>query len=55
MPGDLETPDEDAVEQDQAVVENERQLPLNERAIEADDGDLAESLVEVPLDEDDYR
>ena len=52
---DLETPDADAAEQEQTVAENERELPREPSAVEADEGDLAESLREVPLDEDDYR
>ena len=52
---DLETPDADAAEQEQEVVENERQLVADEPNAEADEGDLAESLREVRLDEDDYR
>ena len=51
---DIETPEEDAVEQRQQVAEHERTVPV-EPPIEVDDGDLAESAVEVPLDEDDYR
>lgn len=52
---DLETPDADAAEQQQEVAENERQLSADEPNAEADEGDLAESLREVRLDEDDYR
>lgn len=52
---DIETPDADAAEQDEPVVENERQLQPDEPNSEADEGDLAESMVEVRLDEEDYR
>jgi hypothetical protein len=52
---DMETPEADAAEQEQAVADNERELQTDEPAREADEGDLAESLREVPLDEDDYR
>jgi hypothetical protein len=51
---DIETPEEDAVEQRQLVAERERPVPV-EPQIEADEGDLAESALEVPLDEDEYR
>ena len=52
---DLETPDADAAEQQQEVAQNEREVAAAEPNIEADEGDLAESMREVPLDEDDYR
>jgi hypothetical protein len=52
---DLETPDADAAEQQQEVAVNERELVADEPNVEADEGDLAEQLREVPLDEDDYR
>jgi hypothetical protein len=52
---DLETPDADAAEQRQEVAENERELRPDEPNAEADEGDLAESMREVRLDEDDYR
>ena len=52
---DLETPDADAAEQERIVAENERELDRAEPNAEADEGDLAESMREVPLDEDDYR
>jgi hypothetical protein len=52
---DLETPDADAAEQQQEVAENERDLVADEPPVEVDEGDLAESLREVRLDEDDYR
>jgi hypothetical protein len=52
---DIETPDEDAAEQDQTVAVNERDVPADEPAREADEGDVAEQLREVPVDEDEYR
>ena len=52
---DMETPEADAAEQEQTVTENEREVAADEPAQEADEGDLAESRREVPLDEDDYR
>jgi hypothetical protein len=55
MPDDPETPDADAAEQQRTVAENERRLSLSEPISEADEGDIAESMIEVPLDEDDYR
>jgi hypothetical protein len=55
MPEDPETPDADAAEQQQTVAENERRLAPSEPTTEADEGDIAESMIEVPLDEDDYR
>jgi hypothetical protein len=51
---DLETPDEDAVEQQQPVAEVEVDVEQELRP-EVDEGDLAESSREVLLDEDDYR
>ena len=52
---EMETPEADAAEQERTVVENERQLDADDVPIEVDDGDLAESMVEVPLDDEDYR
>jgi len=57
---DMETPDEDAVEQEQSVstaaVEGEELPPsTDESPLEVDEGDLVESSLEVPLDEDDWR
>jgi hypothetical protein len=56
---DLETPDEDAVEQQQSVLDPEDVVPqppsLATASVEADEGDLVESSLEVPLDEDDWR
>jgi hypothetical protein len=51
---DLETPDEDAAEQQQSVTAEESEVPATPRW-DADEGDLAESSLEVPLDDDDYR
>ena len=56
MPDDLEIPEADAVEQQQTVTEPEAPIPADyERPLEVDEGDLAESTLEVPLDEDDWR
>ena len=55
MSDDPETPDADAAEQQRIVTENERAFVPSEPIAEADEGDIAESLIEVPLDEDDYR
>ena len=57
---DLETPDEDAVEQQQTVTDPEDVVPTTppsmvDASVEADEGDLVESSLEVPLDEDDWR
>jgi hypothetical protein len=52
---DMETPEADAAEQEAEVASNERDLTVEEPPAEADEGDVAESLREVPLDEDDYR
>ena len=58
---DIETPEEDAVEQQQAVAASAGQgerLPHRaggEAPLEVDEGDLVESSLEVPLDEDDWR
>jgi len=58
---DMETPDEDAVEQQQDVdaapTEGEAlpHLSTGEAPLEADEGDLVESSLEVPLDDDDWR
>jgi hypothetical protein len=51
----METPEADAAEQQQLVTEDEPELAPVEPTPEADEGDLAESLREVPLDDDDYR
>lgn len=50
-----ETPDADAVEQQQPVAEHEREIVPESPVGEADEGDVAEQLREVPVDEDDYR
>jgi hypothetical protein len=52
---DLEVPDADAAEQQQVVAENEVQVVKDSPVPEADEGDVAEQLREVPLDEDEYR
>ena len=57
---DLETPDEDAVEQQQTVTDPEGVVPqeggtATDAPLEADEGDLVESSLEVPLDDDDWR
>jgi hypothetical protein len=50
----LEAPEADAVEQHTPVRGDER-APIASTTWEADEGDLAESAREVPLDDDDYR
>jgi hypothetical protein len=52
---DIETPEADAAEQQQPVEETEPEPEPHEKPVEADEGDVAESLREVPLDEEDYR
>ncbi|MDQ1706531.1 MAG: hypothetical protein QOF18_2897 [Frankiaceae bacterium] len=52
---DIETPEADAAEQEQPVTEEEPDIEAVDPPIEADEGDLAESLREVPVDDDDYR
>jgi hypothetical protein len=51
----MEAPEADAVEQHTPVREAERTAGRADRTVEADEGDLAESAREVPLDDDDYR
>ena len=51
----MEAPEADAVEQHTPVREAERVSGRDDRTREADEGDLAESEREVPLDDDDYR
>lgn len=51
----LEAPEADAVEQQTPVGDAERVVSRDEPSWDADEGDLAESAREVPLDEDDYR
>jgi hypothetical protein len=52
---DFETPDEDAVEQQQTVDDPESVVPVTEAPLEVDEGDLVESTLTVPLDDDDWR
>jgi hypothetical protein len=58
---DMETPDADALEQQQDVEESAAEgeaLPhrsSGEAPLEVDEGDLVESSLEVPLDDDDWR
>jgi hypothetical protein len=60
----METPEADAVEQHQQTVPEGAGDPEEPSAstpapgsapLEVDEGDLAESTLEVPLDEDDWR
>jgi hypothetical protein len=53
MPGP-ETPEEDAAEQQQAVTDPASEVSASPKW-DADEGDLAESSLEVPLDDEDYR
>lgn len=55
MPDDIETPEADAIEQEQDVLDPERVVPRGEAPLEVDEGDLVESSLEVPLDDDDWR
>jgi len=58
---DMETPDADALEQQQDVEESAAEgetfphRPDGEAPLEVDEGDLVESSLEVPLDDDDWR
>lgn len=52
---DLETPEADAVEQQQIVASRPESTVSAPPQWDADEGDLAESSLEVPLDEEDYR
>ena len=62
---DMETPEADAAEQEQTVTQSdlgtERDpdsavgTPRGDAPLEVDEGDLAESNREVPLDDDDWR
>jgi hypothetical protein len=58
---DMETPEADAVEQQQAVdeatIDEDTTVPTtkSEAPLEVDEGDLVESSLEVPLDDDDWR
>jgi hypothetical protein len=51
----LETPEEDAVEQHQQTVAEPGQPTSVPPKWDADEGDVAESALEVPLDDDEYR
>ena len=51
----LETPEEDAVEQQQQTMAEPQQPVSAEPKWDADEADVAESSVEVPLDEEEYR
>jgi len=57
---DMETPEADAVEQQQDVDESAEgealpHNPTGDAPLEVDEGDLVESSLEVPLDDDDWR
>jgi hypothetical protein len=58
---DMETPEADAAEQEQTVNDSapDPEAPVatsgRETPLEVDEGDLAESDREVPLDDDDWR
>ena len=51
----LERPDEDAVEQQQQTVAEPPYPAAATPKWDADEGDVAESSLEVPLDDDEYR
>jgi hypothetical protein len=51
----LETPEEDAVEQQQQTVAEQQSAVSASPKWDADEGDIAESSLEVPLDDDEYR
>jgi len=51
---DPETPEADAAEQAQPLLD-EREPETSGSLPEADEGDLAEQLREVPIDDEDYR
>jgi hypothetical protein len=51
----LEAPEADAVEQQTAVGDTEPTPPPGASRWDADEGDLAESSLEVGYDDDDYR
>jgi len=55
MPDDIETPEADALEQEQSVRDPEAPIPQTDTPFEVDEGDLVESTLEVPLDDDDWR
>jgi len=50
----LETPEEDAAEQHQQTVAEPQDLTSAEPKWDADEGDIAESSLEVPLGDDEY-
>ena len=58
---DMETPEADAAEQELPVTETDPDpdgavgTPPGDAPFEVDEGDLAESNREVPLDDDDWR
>jgi hypothetical protein len=58
---DMETPEADAAEQEQTVTRADLDpdaavgTPREDASLEVDEGDLAESTREVPLDDDDWR
>jgi hypothetical protein len=52
---DIETPEEDAAEQQQPVVDEPATTVSAPPKWDADEADVAESSLEVPLDDDDYR
>lgn len=51
----IETPTEDAVEQQQQTVAESPGAVSAPPKWDADEGDVAESSLEVPLDDDEYR
>lgn len=51
----LETPEEDAVEQHRQAVAEPADPGSRAPKWDADEGDVAESALEVPLDDDEYR
>jgi len=51
----LETPEEDAVEQHQQTIAEPAHPASAPPKWDADEGDIAESSLEVPLGDDEYR
>lgn len=51
----LETPEEDAVEQHQQTVAEPPDPASVPAKWDADEGDVAESALEVPVDDEEYR
>jgi len=51
----IETPEEDAAEQRQQTVAEPEGLASAPPRWDADEGDIAESSLEVPLGDDEYR